>query len=91
MPKLNTLGNLRFGASLTLSVIFLSLRTAIIKWPACWTLLTLETYNLCFIASKLLAVADHHLMLLLTVADHAADHAAINSMLIDSRLRKLCF
>jgi len=31
---------------------------AIIKLPACLTLLTLETYNLCFIASKLLTVAD---------------------------------
>jgi len=31
---------------------------AIIKLPECLTLLTLETYNLCFIASKLLTVAD---------------------------------
>jgi len=31
---------------------------AIIKLPACLTLLTLETYNLFFIASKLLTVAD---------------------------------
>jgi len=30
----------------------------IIKLPSCLTLLTLETYNLCFIASKLLTVAD---------------------------------
>jgi len=33
-------------------------RGAIIKLPACLTLLTLETYNLCIIASKLLTVAD---------------------------------
>jgi len=34
------------------------LSVAIIKLPSCLTLLTLETYNLCFIASKLLTVAD---------------------------------
>jgi len=34
------------------------LQVAIIKLPACLTLLTLETYNLSFIASKLLTVAD---------------------------------
>jgi len=37
---------------------FRLLRGAIIKLPACLRLLTLETYNLCFIASKLLTVAD---------------------------------
>jgi len=33
--------------------------SAIIKLPACLTLLTLETYNFCFIASRLLTVADY--------------------------------
>jgi len=36
----------------------MGIQAAIIKLPSCLTLLTLETYNLCFIASKLLTVAD---------------------------------
>jgi len=50
----------------TKMVAFVQLPLAIIKLPACLTLLTLETYNKCFIASKLLTVADHAAILIPT-------------------------